>query len=169
MAYIAIRRFLELVLPEMLLSVIFSVLFQLGVLPSYGWLVQLTVGVLLAAYILFHISMLRVAYTGIGDIPVYVGMNLIANGCFAVTNILLYTLLDRVAFTWVFGIFKAAHYLPADIGIGTSIVIVQLVMLLLIFAAPFGLVPPDCRAELGAPQSEPEDDIEKWLHAIEEA
>ncbi len=166
MTYIAIRRFLELTLPEVLLSVIFSVLFLSGFLPSHAWLVQSVVIILLMAYFVFHIFMLRAAYIGTDNIPVYVGMNLMANLCFIVLNILLYVLLDKTAYTWMFSVFKAVHYVQAGIGIATSMVMVQFLMLLLIFIAPFGLIPPSYlpEGELPIPVA---DDMDAWLDAIE--
>ncbi len=166
MFYIAIRRFLELLIPEVLLSMIFSALFFNGIFPSYQWLVMLVCGVMLVAYIIFCIFMLRVAYMGIDDIPVYVGMNLVANVCFIVVNLLLYTVLDNVTYTWLFAVFKVAHYMSAGIGIGTSMILIQLILLLMIFVAPFGLILPSYQLEEELPEQE-DDGLAELLQAID--
>ncbi len=135
------RRFLELLLTEALLSVVFNCLFRLNLLPSTKVNVCVAAFVLLAVFITLNIFMMRKCYKRISKDVIYFSINSIANGLFALVNLLVYFIFNRVAYTWAFSVFKSIHY-AFNTGRAISALVIHLVLFLLIFASPYGIRVP---------------------------
>ncbi len=138
MVKITARRFLELLLPEILLSAIFSTMFVTGWVSSYAWLVILVCTLFLAGYFALQFIILRRTYKAVRNHQVYAFVNLLANVCFFTVNILCYECMSNTLYTWFFALLKTVHYF-SHTGIGFSTALVHLFAVMLIFMAPFGV------------------------------
>ncbi len=135
--YITGRRFLELVIPECLLSAVFYAVFNFDILPSITWIVVAVVFLMLAIYFVMNAFMLRACYCGCENNADYLIVNFTANILFLLINIGLYIILSDANYTKLFSVFKAFRYL--NCGTLISAIIIHTMLILIIFAAPFGL------------------------------
>ena len=136
-------RLFELFTIEALASSILMLLFEFIITPYKILVVILTV-VFLGVFYLFQIFMLRGCYIGLGRQSLYIVSNIIVNFIFILINMFFYFYTNNVVYSWFFSAFKIFRY-TFNVGIGFSAMVCQLALMMLIFAAPFGLPPINIR------------------------
>ena len=136
------RRFLEMLIPEILLSIIFSTIFHTQIFPSYLGIVAVVLIAELIGFFWLNTVMMRHCYMDMPNPSLYLILNLSANLIFGIINFVFYCCFNNKIFTWFFGVTKFFS-LITNTSITFSVAMFHLILFLLIFAAPFALPPKE--------------------------
>lgn len=137
-----LRRFIEYTAIEILLSVIFSLLFNFKIIPSYMIAVVAVCGVFFIGYAIVQVLLLRYCCYMLADMNRYFLFNMLAYVTFIIISALCLWLMPSELFTYLFGITKLFRYIGFKVSAKVSLLIFHFIMVLLIFLSPIHMPPP---------------------------
>ena len=136
--YLIIRRFTEMLLWTVFLSIISIFLNFSGIAGSQKMLmVCLSAGVVV--FIGINLHMLKQCFFDLRDKKLYYFTNYIAYLFYAAVSIIIYAIGGNTVYAWIFAITKFMRYSSFGISTPLSALIFHLIMLLVIAVAPLGM------------------------------
>lgn len=135
---ITLRRFAELFLINIILSILITILNMLGFLYSQQ---QLLTGLFFAfvIYAAVNIFLMRNSFYVLKSRVAYYASNYIAYFIFAAVNLGLCSIINNTVYTSLFAITKIFVYTQFSISVFISAVIFHLIMLAVVTIAPIGM------------------------------
>lgn len=137
-----LRRFIEFTALEILMSVIFALLFNFNIIPSYMIAVVAVCGFLFIGYAVAQVLLMRYCCYMLADMNRYFLSNLLAYIAFVIISVLCLRLMPSELFTYFFGITKVFRYIGFRVSAKVSLIIFHFVTVVLIFASPIHMPPP---------------------------
>ncbi len=135
---VIIRRFLELLFTNTVISIVLTVLNLKKILPGQSSLLfGMLAGIAMFAFINFR--MLRRCYFDLTNSFLYYVSNMAAYLLFALGGVFVYFLFSSEIYTWLFAITKFLKCINSDIAIPYSAAIFHLIGFSVIFLAPIGM------------------------------
>ena len=134
---IVIRRLVELLLTEALLSVLATILNVTGLVTQRYALVIL-LGAFIILFVVLNVRNMRKCFYDVRDNKTHYLMNFIAYGVFVVVNVGVYLVLPSTVHTWFFSLTKILCFL--DIEYFVSFTVFHIIGVLAVIVAPAGMV-----------------------------
>ena len=134
---IIVRRFVELILPLMVLSAVTTFLYTRSLVPATRDVLAIIMCFMCVLYLLFNGYMLKCCFVVSYQPMDYYLYNGAAYLLFALTNAAFYHFFDNNTYTWLFSLTKTLSAVYEKVSTLYSIVIFNGIVILTIIVAPW--------------------------------